>query len=247
MHHSYIHTHPVTHYIYVQTCTYIRTHMYHSYPCTYIWYIHTHPVTHYIYVQTCTYIHATHCSTLQHATTYCNTHRARPWAACGNPAQPHTLRHTATFCNTLQHTAAHYNTHRAHEWAACGNPAQPHTTHNAIHCNTLQHTATLFNALQHTQSTSMSCVRQSCATTYTATHCGPLQHTATHCNTLQHTATHCNTLQHTATHYNTHRARPWAACGNPARTHSEEPTTPCRDSTWLAKFLKSQLAAQSTV
>ena len=90
---------------------------------------------------------ATHCSTLQHATTSCNTlhHSTTLYSTLqhtdfsGNPANvvdsfedgsdqliPH--------CNTLQRTATHCNTLR----------------HTATHCNTLQHTATLCNTLQHT-------------------------------------------------------------------------------------------------
>jgi len=51
------------------------------------------------------------------------------------------------------------------------------------------------------------CTHREIVSSWTATHCSTLQHTATRCNTLQNTthreivssctATHCNTLQHT--------------------------------------------------
>ena len=55
------------------------------------------------------------------------------------------------------------------------------------------------NTLQHTAT---HCITPHHTARY-RTHCNTLQHTAAHCSTLQHTATHCNTLQHTATHCNT--------------------------------------------
>jgi len=138
----------------------------------------------------------THCNTLQHAATRCNTH-------CN------TLQHTTAHYNALQHTATHWNTHcstlqhtATHTLlkSQCLPPAlnvwlRTPIRRTATNCNTLRHAATHRNTLQHT-----------------ATHCNTLQHIVKRCNThcnshynilqhpLQHTATHCNTLLHTVTH-----------------------------------------------
>ena len=71
---------------------------------------------------------ATHCNTLQHAATRCNTlhgffqlqHVSKSKRVCN------TLQHSATSCNTLQHPATPYNT----------------LQHPATCCNTLHHPAT---------------------------------------------------------------------------------------------------------
>ena len=87
-------------------------------------------------------IPATHCNTLPHTATHCNTlhcntlqhtatdgkhtaqHFTYPRYICCDSCNM--LPHTATHCNTLQHTATPYHT----------------LQHTATHCNTLQHTAT---------------------------------------------------------------------------------------------------------
>jgi len=110
---------------------------------------------------------ATHCNTLQHATTHMSYFL---FAVCclllGTCGCEGTLQRAATHCNTLQHTAAHFNTPVVFLIAVCCTVCVNGRGSTATHCSTLQHTAT---------------------------HCSTLQHIAAHCNTLQHTATHCNT------------------------------------------------------
>ena len=146
---------------------------------------------------------ATHCNTLQHTATHCNSFsHSLPFLS---PSFSHTQcmwgTSTASHCNTLQHTATQCNTRTQCMWGTTATP-----------CNTLQHTATHYNTLQHTvtRAHSVCGVNLLCPTFYHNTHCNTLHHilthrdtfclTATHCDTLQHTASHCNTLHHTASH-----------------------------------------------
>jgi len=87
---------------------------------------------------------ATHCNTLQHTATHCESVLQHTATHCN------TLQHTATHCNTLQHTATHYNTLQQ--------------TAN----NTLQQTATLW----HRESVLQHVHRRVCVfmCTYTYTH-----------------------------------------------------------------------------
>jgi len=155
---------------------------------------------------------ATHCNTrciLQHTVTYF-TNRQKGLSII-NATHCNTLQHFATQCNTMQRTATHCMHHRkglgiisatrCNTLQNLATSATPGDTlqHTATHCNTLQHAATRCTTLQHTERTIKKVLTSSLQ--HTATHCNALQHTATHCNTLQHTATHCNTLQHTATHH----------------------------------------------
>ena len=118
------------------------------------------------------YCNITHCNTLQHTATQCNTgdsvmqHNSMH-AAC---MHYNTLQHTSTHDNMLQQAATHFSTLK----------------HIASCCNKLQHTAThrgymrwCFRALRNLL---WLLVTRYCNTTL--------------CNTLQHarTATHCNTL-----------------------------------------------------
>ena len=86
----------------------------------------------------------THCNTLQHIATRCNTllHAGTHCNTLQQTATRHnTLQHAATHCNTLQHTATRCNT-LLHA-ATRSNTLQ----HIATHCNTLQHTATYRRAV----------------------------------------------------------------------------------------------------
>jgi len=76
----------------------------------------------------------THCNTLQHTATHCNT-----WPI---------LQDTATHCNTGKSCCRCY----AWTWMVSFGVLQAHCNtlqHTATHCNTLQHTATHCNTLQH--------------------------------------------------------------------------------------------------
>jgi len=150
---------------------------------------------------------ATHCRTLQHPATPCNTLHLNPMmdVICAYATHCRTLQHTATHCITLPYTSATTST-SFHGCDAC-----IHDTH----WNTLQHPAIPYNTLQHTTAHYIYitsgydvCIRD--------THCNTRQHAATHCNTLhlkntlQHTTsmckyakTRCNILQLSASHCNT--------------------------------------------
>ena len=111
---------------------------------------------------------ATHCKTLQHTATRCNTppptaQCLRKNALCCNVCTQDRTRWSIGTCRTLQRTATHCNA----------------LQRTATHCNT--RTVTHCNALQRT-----------------ATHCNALQRTTPHCNTMRHSATYCNILQHAA-------------------------------------------------
>jgi len=123
-------------------------------------------------------ISATHCNTLQHTATRCNTHTnlSYHWIGATHCIAP---QHTATYCNTLQHTANFScipsdkrNTHvLQHKLQRKAHVLQHKHTHTAIYCNTHSY--------------------------YWIRECN------THMHTLPHAATHCNTLQHTAIHLKT--------------------------------------------
>ena len=61
---------------------------------------------------TSTLQHTSHCNTLQHTATHCDTLHNHDAFIVRHSATPathwHTLEHIATHCNTLQHTATHY-------------------------------------------------------------------------------------------------------------------------------------------
>jgi len=129
---------------------------------------------------------ATHCHTLPHIATSCNTFTR--WGA-GAPCKV-----TCNTLNMLQNTTTN---------SKCGG----HGLHRlpAIHCNTLQHAARI---LQHTATHSHG-EGQGLRAQLPATHYNTQQHTATCCNTITRCragapcAIDCNTLQHAATRCNT--------------------------------------------
>ena len=84
-----------------------------------------------------------HCNTLQHTATHCNTSAD---ALC-QLAVAYVYEHMYSHCNTLQHAATHCNT-SAH--VLCQLAVACVYEHIYSHCNTLQHTATRCNALQQT-------------------------------------------------------------------------------------------------
>jgi len=115
---------------------------------------------------------ATHCNTLQHPATPCNTKIPLRHACCCY------LQHTATHCNTLQQTATHCNT----------------LQHTAIHWNTLQHTATHYY-LWETHVVVIKGIQNH--KEWLPIWHDPvylLWHTVTQCDTVQRAATHYNAL-----------------------------------------------------
>ena len=129
---------------------------------------------------------ATHCNTLQHTATCCNTLLQHTATHCHKQTWScRVIFRTERHCNTLNHTATN----------------KPGVAESlcraATHCNTLQHTAAhhsiLHDTVKHCSAHTWSC-------RVIVLRCSTMQHTATHCNTLHHTAAHCNTLQHAATH-----------------------------------------------
>jgi len=104
---------------------------------------------------------STHCNTLQHATTKCDTQNMRNlreyaeatsvWRDCI------ILQRTATQYYTLQLTATHCNTQKMMKlneyetedvWRNC-KAVQHAVQHAATRCNTLQHASTRRNTLQY--------------------------------------------------------------------------------------------------
>jgi len=158
--------------------------------CHKVWYIHT----------------ATHCITLQHAATNCNTDTETISQSAYQDVTRYDiniLQHAEARCNTLQHAATHCNAGSE----AIVSPARQVVTrydiyilqHTATKCNTRQHTATHCNTLQHTAThcnTDTEAIVSPARQVVTRYDTGKLQHAATHCDTLQRTATRCNTLQH---------------------------------------------------
>jgi len=143
---------------------------------------------------TSSYVAFTHCNTLQHTATHCNTHRFFQHALkcffvrliskepCILLKETYILAKTPCTLSTV----SNFQNARTHFYVVW-------TT-----CNTLQHTAAFCNTLQLT--VSIRTIALLCDAGYEL-RCYQMQRTVTHFNTLQHTATHCHTLQHTLTHY----------------------------------------------
>jgi len=145
------HTHILNTNTHTHTHTY--THTFLSYPGHYASHTRTWPVD---------FHNGTHCNTLQHAATRCNTPNTFRPLQCTNT----NLARRTSHCNTLPHTATHCDIlqHTVHLARPGHYIAQTRTrlveVYNATHCNTLQPTAP---------------------------RCITLHHAATRCNTLQHT------------------------------------------------------------
>jgi len=133
----------------------------------------------------CNTLQHTHCSTLQHNSTWRSGFLDSVLGYNTNTA-PQILQHTATHCNTLQHTATHCNTHSGFLDSWLGHEKNTTTlqptcnTHIATHCNI--NTATHCNTLQHA-ATQMSGFLDTLSGYETNNVLQTPQHTATHCNT----------------------------------------------------------------
>ena len=98
---------------------------------------------------------ATHCNTLQHTATHCDSGLQRVAACCSARDVAHEQQHIAAHFNILQRCTRVGDSERVCVRECVGD--------SEIAC-----TATHYTALQHN-----------------ATHCDTLQHTATHCSTAR--------------------------------------------------------------
>jgi len=145
---------------------------------------------------------ATHCNTLQHIATHCNTHITNgpqfttrsSWLSephCNRAQRKSGFQCARTspvlYCNTLQHTATH-----------CSTLQRNTLQQTATHCSTLQHTNHKWPTTQHPV-----IVSNNIAT-------GPSDRVGFNVCVLalRSMITHCNTLQHIAT-------GPWGFNGKP--------------------------------
>ena len=177
--------------------------------CTCDWgcirYILQHTASQYYSMQ----LTATHCVSLQFCCNTQLTATASPPAPVTGAALAthcNTLHHTTTRCNSLQLTATCCNTQLI---ATVSRPAPVIGTASATRCNTLYHNTTQCMSLQLTVNhCNLLQITATCYNTQsivTVSQPAPVTGaaSATHCNTLQHNIineTYCTSLQLAATH-----------------------------------------------